>query len=487
MRRVIAVAAVAAGLILPTAGAVAQPDPQPTPEARPARGAAPHPILVTDRRRQPMRVVLVREDRPDCRDGCAEWISAEGDIDRSTPLLFEALFRAIGDRPLPVLIHSWGGSAEAGIEVGRILRKHGAAVAVARTLFTDRFDGAPVGGGGRAPAPFAHGRPVRGGDCFSACVFALAGGEIRLAGIGTRVGVHQARTEGRIVRQWKISYRVEDGRRVEIGRELIDEKREAEASKAVAPGSDLYKAFDAHFRSMGLADGLVPMMESVVPSRLRMLALQDLEQTRLTTGRGGVGDLLPQAEPILRRRLPMPRAGQPLDPYGPPVAWSSVAAAVLGIDGGTGRVALVFAGGADPAVVQWWARPTATSAPPSPTARLGFRLSVAGRSSGGEVPLVVGEGDEPATVAGRISIGDFCLVAEGAPVALRLLERPAEDAAPDFRMVSPLDPRDLQQMRATLCGAEYGVDPSPKETAPAAEGPVQTPAAKPRKASTTRS
>jgi len=59
---------------------------------------------------KPMQVRIVRSAASGCEPDCAEWISAEGDIVDATPAAFEQVFRKLGKRRLPVLIHSGGGS-----------------------------------------------------------------------------------------------------------------------------------------------------------------------------------------------------------------------------------------------------------------------------------------------------------------------------------------------------------------------------------------
>jgi tetratricopeptide (TPR) repeat protein len=81
----------------------------------------------------PMQVSVVRNANPKCGDQCAEWISAQGRIDGSTPERFRAVLKSIGNRKLPIFIDSLGGSLAASYEVGRMIRARKLDVYVTRT------------------------------------------------------------------------------------------------------------------------------------------------------------------------------------------------------------------------------------------------------------------------------------------------------------------------------------------------------------------
>ncbi|MBO0763296.1 MAG: tetratricopeptide repeat protein [Hyphomicrobiaceae bacterium] len=140
----------------------------------------------------PMKVEVVRHADPKCGDQCADWIAAQGRIDRSTPARFRTVLASLGNRRLPVFIDSLGGDLEASYEIGRMIRARDLAVYVTRT----------------EPAPCPSTSEVcrkaketglrfalpRGklASCASACTNVLASGAVRAVGPTALIGLHQA-------------------------------------------------------------------------------------------------------------------------------------------------------------------------------------------------------------------------------------------------------------------------------------------------------
>jgi hypothetical protein len=452
MRRPFLIAGLLVPLLLASAAAVATAEPRVdgAPVAEAPATPAPLPAVGPGRPHRPMRVTLVRDDRPGCGDGCREWISAEGDFDETTPTAFEAVFRAVGERPLPVLLHSWGGSAQAGLAVGRMLRARRIDVMVARTVFGDCLEPDPTCPLTPMPMTVApmlrRGQPVAVGDCFSACVFALAGGERRLASAGARIGVHQVRAEGRVVKRWRVRYREEDGRRIEVGRELVDETHVPMAPRAIAPGADLYRVYADYFRSMGLADGLVPLMESAEPSRLRLLAPSELAATRLA-GAGELAALLPGVTGVAGATAVDDGSR---DPYRDLLPSGVAAMAPIELETTPrGRGVLRFSGGVGGRFVVFTALLPLTARPIG-TARVGLRIAVADHSVEAEATIVEGA---TTPVTGRLPIDDFCRISAGQPATLRPYVRLSADSPPLFRSATTPRPADLARMRSALCGS----------------------------------
>lgn len=128
---------------------------------------------------------------------CCNWIAGEGEITASTPSDFQAFVKRYpnesGDRgriPSIIYLASPGGSLTAAMELGRMFRAlHLTTVVGLSRHFPNSSESEP-----------------EAGDCFSACVFAYAGGLFRYyqdAGIdgnhrraiGSRLGIHQASFE----------------------------------------------------------------------------------------------------------------------------------------------------------------------------------------------------------------------------------------------------------------------------------------------------
>ena len=128
-----------------------------------------------------MRFSLVPFGDPaKCGHGCAQVISAEGEIRNDTPRKFLEFVAAHLDDPRVrsiVFLHSPGGGVDASMQLGRMFRKTGVLAVVARI----------------APAEPGQGPAVNlpGAKCFSACVYALMGAKKRVVPPSSLVGIHR--------------------------------------------------------------------------------------------------------------------------------------------------------------------------------------------------------------------------------------------------------------------------------------------------------
>lgn len=205
-----------------------------------------------------MEVRIVRSADPKCGDTCAEWISAEGDIDGATADKFRAVLRSIGNRKLPVFINSPGGRINVSMEVGRMIRARGLDVFVTRTEEVACSAGAETCRTAKSKG-VVFGVP-RGklSMCASACANILAAGVTRSAGPSSLVGVHQA-----------AYYTSADGER----------KRPTERK---IPGS-VYTRLTDYFAEMGV-DAVVMLRLMATPhSSMYWFRRDELAHARLTT------------------------------------------------------------------------------------------------------------------------------------------------------------------------------------------------------------
>jgi hypothetical protein len=112
-----------------------------------------------------------------CGANCPSFIAADGEITNNTPAAFATFLQHNApqiplDRPV-VLLDSPGGKVVASMELGKILRRLGAAVVVAKA-------------GGES----SNGT-LQGGRCFSACVYAFIGGKKRVIPPQSAAGIHR--------------------------------------------------------------------------------------------------------------------------------------------------------------------------------------------------------------------------------------------------------------------------------------------------------
>ncbi len=201
----------------------------------------------------PMRVFIVRNSDPKCEPTCPQWIAAEGEITNGTPQAFRKVFKQMGKAKLPVIIRSPGGSIDAALEIGRMLRQRDLTVAVGYTQFK-----------GCSPADKTCKLPKQdkgiyngvivedGAFCISACPILLAGGATRLISYRARAGVHEPKTTWtRVYVRYREYYRIINGKKKITSRKILSRKNVREK---VTYGIDkrLRKTLTTYFKSMGI-------------------------------------------------------------------------------------------------------------------------------------------------------------------------------------------------------------------------------------------
>jgi hypothetical protein len=179
-----------------------------------------------------------------CGGDCPQVVAAEGEIVEETPDRFARFLRAhVEDGPLRgiLLIDSPGGKVIASMELGHELRKLGMAVVVARVA--------------------AEGGPLVSGRCYSACVYALMGGQKRVIPRQSRVGVHRM-------------FNYVDGVDPDSG-EVLRERRYADGG--------MRRALARYSASMGISRDLIALAERTSPDRVHLLSAAEIARWRLGT------------------------------------------------------------------------------------------------------------------------------------------------------------------------------------------------------------
>ncbi len=223
-----------------------------------------------------MTFTLVRAANPACAPDCPEWIAAEGAIAPGTASRFRAFLAKLDRRRRPILILSGGGSVEDALDMGRVIRANGLAVAVARTVLAPGDSSDPA-------QPVAARALTTPAFCFSSCTLVLAGGVERYASPFAAVGVHQTilkQSQTVVYRRYLIHYRIVNGQKREVSREEVSENRKTVASTVVSPaGVDARLA--AYFREMGEDPDIVALMQTATPQNIHVMTEKELEDTRL--------------------------------------------------------------------------------------------------------------------------------------------------------------------------------------------------------------
>jgi hypothetical protein len=224
-----------------------------------------------------MHVRVVRNAHPGCEPNCLHWIAAQGKIDAASPGRFRKVISRLGDRKLPVLIDSAGGSVNDALAIGRMIRARGLDVVVARTEFTPcapEDTGCLKTKSGGELRGLAHARLSK---CASSCAFILAGGRRRFVGAGTGVGVHQITM---ILRRYQIVTRRSFGVPVERRKKLLSEQRASQNSRYTR---NTYGNITRYFAEMGIGGNIMPLITSTPSDKIRWLTAEELRATHLAT------------------------------------------------------------------------------------------------------------------------------------------------------------------------------------------------------------
>ncbi|HUC52002.1 MAG TPA: hypothetical protein VMA30_21655 [Xanthobacteraceae bacterium] len=169
--------------------------------------------------KQPIVFYLAHGDKNACGPGCSDWIAAEGEIVPGNGNQLQRLLVRLNGIPLPIFFNSPGGNVMTSIALGRLIRARQFAVSIGRTLPLDCNFGAT--GETSCEAKISAGQPIKAeldpdaAMCNSACVYAFAGGTVRLIPPGVALGIHDMGLE-REHPNWPAQYFDAVERRVKV-------------------------------------------------------------------------------------------------------------------------------------------------------------------------------------------------------------------------------------------------------------------------------
>jgi hypothetical protein len=238
----------------------------------------------------PMTVVIVRNSVSLCEPNCPEWIAAEGEITDGTPAKFRDVFKRMGKKQLPIIIRSPGGSINAALEIGKMIRKRKLDVAVGST----QFEGcAPTRKDCKLPKEFKG--IYRGtalsfyGFCNSACPLVLAAGRERLASAETSVGVHKPKIiwdQERVY--YRETYRMVNGKKKVLKRTVTSRKR-VKSKVSYEFGKSLRKKLASYYSSMGVDPAIMDDSEKAEHKTVEILRGDRLDALKLRTSSKSAG------------------------------------------------------------------------------------------------------------------------------------------------------------------------------------------------------
>jgi hypothetical protein len=195
----------------------------------------------------------------DCGAECPRLMQASGQITKDTPQQFLEFARREIARPGLInvlLVHSPGGSVNASITLGKVLRKLGTVVVVARAMDMQSL---PPRAAGRRQAGLQANMRFVSGTCASACVYALAGGARRIVPPESKIAVH--RMAGNVGQ--------------------IDPATREYQSLQIYAGESELNLLNEYIAAMGVSTDLVTLAESVPHEEARILTLREIRAFNL--------------------------------------------------------------------------------------------------------------------------------------------------------------------------------------------------------------
>jgi hypothetical protein len=228
-----------------------------------------------------MTIGLVRAASSGCEPTCPEFIAMQGVVQPDSHEKLKLVFQALGDRRLPIIIHSPGGNVDAALAIAAMIRARKLDVGVAQADYADPCDGAGPGcAAAQKGKPPARNLDFTRAACSSACTLILAGGIKRVVMPGARIGVHQmaaSETERVVERVYQDDKRT--GQRRVVSEQVVSERtQKIDQDPAVAN-----RGIAKHFADMGIGRGMTDLTLATPPDQIRVLSTREIVETRLAT------------------------------------------------------------------------------------------------------------------------------------------------------------------------------------------------------------
>ena len=254
-----------------------------------------------------MRVVVMH--------GTTDWISVEGWIGRDSASDLRIVLDSLGNRKLPIVLDSSGGSVLGALKMGEMIRAAGLSVAVGHTLHCS--DPKPKCNSISARTSEWEGRvePAQG-VCYSACSFILAGGIRRMLSPFGYLGVHQTvLVQDETLTQDELIYKTIHGKRHVVDRYVVSSKTLSERRSPDLSEATRNKYLD-YFKRMGVDPSIVDMMMSAPPDKLRMISADEATKIGLLTDPDSAYDLVAAGDCPVGQAIKTCRAAPPATPRG---------------------------------------------------------------------------------------------------------------------------------------------------------------------------
>ncbi len=231
-----------------------------------------------------MDFLVVRYSSPRCEPDCPEWIAAEGRIVPETAGRLAKFLADPARRKLPLILNSGGGSIEAAVAMGRMIRKYEMDTGVGQTMIlgcpnaqrdagTCKSDGVLLAFDGEA---FPY-----GAYCASACPLVLLGGMHRVVDPSSFVGVHEPKGDIQpYIDHYLIKYRMENGRKHIISKTYIN-RTYLKKKTIVGITPKLRVELNKYLNEMGGSLEILAEMEKAQPEDMNWLNNYSGDRERL--------------------------------------------------------------------------------------------------------------------------------------------------------------------------------------------------------------
>src|SRR5665213_1283224 len=231
-----------------------------------------------------MDFLVVRSSGIECEPDCPEWIAAEGRIVPETAGRLAKFLADPSRRKLPLILNSGGGSIEAAVAMGRIIRKYKMDTGVGQTFFTHCQKADPQTGKCKSDGVLQDAEGVAFPNrsyCASACPLVLLGGVHRVVDPGSFVGLHEPKGDSQpYIDHYLIKYRMENGKKHILSKNFVN-RTYLKKKTIVGITPRLRVELDKYLKEMGGSLEILAEMEKAQPETMNWISYYSHDRERL--------------------------------------------------------------------------------------------------------------------------------------------------------------------------------------------------------------
>ena len=232
----------------------------------------------------PMNFLIVRDSSQWCEPTCPEWISAEGKIEANTANKLARLLQNPALRKLPLVLHSGGGSINAALAMGRMVRAYKMDTAVGQATLIgcaprDRDVGKCKP---RADFQAFDGTASAGrAYCGSACPLVLLGGMHRVVDPSSLVGLHEPVAISQpYTDRYRVTYRMVHGKKQIISKTFVKRTYLAKRTE-VGISPRIRGELTSYLNAMGGSVDIISEMGKAAPTDMNWISYASGDREKL--------------------------------------------------------------------------------------------------------------------------------------------------------------------------------------------------------------